>query len=197
MRVGWRGRLQSSCLTIGSMNSRDLRFEVLSGLPPYGPAAVSFPSNGKGSHSEGVVVRFYDSAGESWVGNFQGEGTQFSGVIEHPNRRDLIVISRGTGYVVDPEVRKGEGSFGCGYTASLANQDVVLFATDCDVTAIDSHGVRWCSRRISWDGIHDLRFTADQTVVHGNAAHYSSELMLFEIDVRTGEARGGSYDGPR
>lgn len=179
------------------MNARGPRFEVLSGLPPYGPVAVSFPSNGKGSHSEGVVVRFFDSAGESWVGNFQGEGTQFSGVIEHPNRRDLIVISRGTGYLVDPEARKGSSSFGYGYTAWLAGHDVVVLATDCEVTAIDSHGVRWCSRRISWNGIHDLRFAVDEKTVHGNAERYNGEMMAFEIDVRTGEARGGSYDGPR
>src|SRR5262245_16341986 len=34
------------------------RFKVLAGLAPYGAVALPFPSNGRGRHREGLVVRF-------------------------------------------------------------------------------------------------------------------------------------------
>jgi hypothetical protein len=50
-------------------------FEVLTGLPPYGPPAERFSATGQGTHREGFVVRFTDSRGRQWVGNFQAERT--------------------------------------------------------------------------------------------------------------------------
>ena len=41
-----------------------MRFEILPGLPPYGPMAISFTKNGAREHREGLVVRFYPAASE-------------------------------------------------------------------------------------------------------------------------------------
>jgi hypothetical protein len=47
-----------------------LRFEILPGLPPYGPLPVQFSATGCGTHREGFVVQF-DGSSVPWVGNDQ------------------------------------------------------------------------------------------------------------------------------
>jgi hypothetical protein len=59
-------------------------FEILPGLPPYGPPAEAFPGN-YGKHREGFVVRFTPDEGESWAGNFQPGARGCDGVFAHPN----------------------------------------------------------------------------------------------------------------
>ena len=48
-----------------------VKFEILSGLPPYGPSAEAFSATGQGKHKEGFVVRFRADDDNAWVGNFQ------------------------------------------------------------------------------------------------------------------------------
>jgi hypothetical protein len=45
-------------------------FDILLGLPPYGPMAPSFPEHGRGLFSEGLVVRFTPFGRNAWIGNF-------------------------------------------------------------------------------------------------------------------------------
>jgi hypothetical protein len=72
-----------------------MRFEVLPGLPPYGPMAISFTENGAREHREGLVVRFHPRESEPWVGNFLGGLTPYNIVLEHPNKTHIIVVARG------------------------------------------------------------------------------------------------------
>jgi hypothetical protein len=71
------------------------RFEILSGLPAYGPVAEAFSATGQGKHREGFVVRFESNSAKNWVGNFQPGLGGCSRVFEHPNGTDLIVIASG------------------------------------------------------------------------------------------------------
>src|SRR5215472_3457534 len=82
-----------------------LRFEVLPGLPPYGPPAISFTKNGPREHREGLVVRFYPKQGDAWVGNFIGGVTTCNNALDHPNKSDVIVVAQGDACIVDPDNR--------------------------------------------------------------------------------------------
>lgn len=61
-------------------------WKILKGLPAEGPLAVPFSTNGRGTHSEGLVVEFVSETGERWVGNFQPGITEFTGVLAYPPR---------------------------------------------------------------------------------------------------------------
>jgi len=82
------------------------RWEILSGLPPYGPPALNFSATGTGLHREGYVVRFFPDGTEAWVGNFQPGFVSFWDVAEHPNGEDIVVIAGGTAYVISPTAKR-------------------------------------------------------------------------------------------
>ena len=82
-----------------------MRFEILPGLPAYGPPAISFPKSDVPTFREGLVVRFQPEQSEPWVGNFLGGSTDYDRVLAHPNGREAIVVSRGHGCIVDAETK--------------------------------------------------------------------------------------------
>src|SRR4051812_18805994 len=130
-----------------------MRFEVLPGLPPYGPPAVSFTENGPREWREGQVVRFYPSDSEPWVGNFLGGLTKFSSVLHHPNGSDVIVIAMGEAVVVDPKTRTLRDRIGAQIEEIfvLEEEKSVVFRSIVDFCAIAADNTKWHSPRISWD----------------------------------------------
>src|SRR5262245_57480504 len=88
------------------------RYEVLHGLPPYGPPAEPFTATGQGAHREGFVVRFTDDDGDRWVGNLQPGLGGINAVVDHPDGRRAIVVAGGQGYIVDPNDRSSRSYFG-------------------------------------------------------------------------------------
>src|SRR5579862_3727170 len=83
-------------------------FEVLPGLPSYGPMAKPFPTSGYASHSQGFVVQFSSAKTGIWTGNFQFGLSNFSNVYDHPDGKRVLVISGGDVYAVDPELQLAE-----------------------------------------------------------------------------------------
>jgi len=73
------------------------RWEVLDGLPAYGPMSEPFSTTGQGMHREGLVDRFFPPTG-SWVGNFQRGLSSLDEVFAHPDGRHVVVVAGGTGY---------------------------------------------------------------------------------------------------
>jgi len=72
-----------------------MSFEILPGLPPYGPPAISFTPSGSLEFREGLVVRFCPDGAEPWIGNFLGGMTSCRAVLQHPNGSDVIVVVDG------------------------------------------------------------------------------------------------------
>jgi hypothetical protein len=68
-------------------------FKILPGLPPYGPLALPFPEEGRGSFSEGLVVKFSPFNKQAWVGNFHRGLSGPDIVLEYPDQRQMIVIA--------------------------------------------------------------------------------------------------------
>lgn len=168
-----------------------MRFEKLPGLPPYGPTALAF---GGPDHREGLVIRFCAATG-TWIGNFHGGYGRAEAVLEHPDKRHIVVLYCGQGYMVDPDAPRAVSTFGGGVQEvfSVPEFDAILFVDDLGLETINGQGLWWRSSRISWDGIR--RISIDGVTLHGEAFTPVGEIWVpFTVDLRTGECRDGIYE---
>ncbi|WP_431204774.1 hypothetical protein ACQ86E_06895 [Bradyrhizobium betae] len=171
-----------------------MRFEVLPGLPPYGPPAVSFTQNGPREWREGQVVCFYPSDSEPWVGNFLGGLTRFSAVLNHPNGSDVIVIAMGEAVIVDPETRSLRDSIGSQIEEIfvLEEEKFVVFRSIVDFCAMAADNTKWHSPRISWDGFRNL--TRRGLELSGEAwTPIEDAWVPFKLDLSNGQCLDAIY----
>jgi hypothetical protein len=173
-------------------------WEVLDGLPAYGPMAEPFSATGQGTHREGLVVRFVLPTG-SWVGNFQRGFSSLDEVFAHPDGRHVVVVAGGTAYVLDAEGHNLVAHFEAGIEQILLvpESGFVLLGNGLWFEALGPTGTVWRSQRISWDGMRNVSLAG--TVVRGEA--YAPEgrdgtWYPFEVHVMTGFVSGGSYNEP-
>ncbi len=171
-----------------------MRFEVLPGLPPVGPAAVSFTENGPREWREGLVIRFFPLTIDPWVGNFLGGSTKFNLVVFHPNERDVIVVAKGEAFIVDPESRTVRDRFGYDIEAviPLPTQGSLVFQGRTDFRAVRADNSSWRSSRISWDGFRDIQIHGSE--LKGEAwTPIGDEWVLFYLDLITGYCPNPAY----
>ncbi|HLY90012.1 MAG TPA: hypothetical protein VKQ27_13605 [Acetobacteraceae bacterium] len=170
------------------------KFEILRGLPSYGPIACPFPEDGRGQFREGLAVKFWKKSGATWVGNFQRGFTSFDQVMNYPDGHLVIVIAGGDGYVIDPDLMKQTHKFGGGLTFAieLVDLNLVLIGDNIRVGTFTVDGPGWDSGRISWDGIRNI-------VVNGSSLSGEAYTPIddcwqaFGIDLLTGEVTGAVY----
>ena len=173
------------------------RFEILPALPIYGPHAVAFTETGKGTHREGLVVRVWNSHGTDWVGNFQPGLGGLSAVFPHPNGRELIVVARGQGYVVDPDDQTKRDYLDSDIDAALELEElgILVLGNGLWLEAIGPRGRLWKADRLSWDGMRNIELRGQE--IHGEAwSPIEDSWMPFTVDVATGRSTGGSYTDP-
>lgn len=171
-----------------------MRFEVLPGLPPYGPMAVSFTRNGASEHREGLVVRFYPKGSDPWVGNFLGGMTACTAVLDHPNDSDVIIVAQGDACIVDPEQRTIRDRIASDITTviPLPSLGSVVFQGLTDFTAVRADGSGWSSPRISWDGFRNTEVR--EAELFGEAyTPNGDDWVPFRLCLLTGECRDGVY----
>jgi len=173
------------------------QFEVVTSLPPYGPTAEPFSATGGGTHREGYVVRFTDSRRDRWVGNFQPGLGGVDAVCEHPDRRRVLVISGGQGYIVDPDDRTHREYLGGQVEDVLPVPGRgVLLGNGLWFELVGPGGTLWTSDRISWDGMGQLR--VDGLSLTGEAWDaLTDNLVPFELDISTGHWKGGAFEENR
>jgi hypothetical protein len=167
------------------------RVTLLPGLPATGPMATPFASDWGRLGREGTVVEF-ETDRSTWVGNFEPGLWGLTAV--HPHGDRAIVLARGDVWIVDPEQRSGE--------CVLPVVDDLLEVDDpkgwifsrqgLALARIGPAGLVWHTRRISWDGLADLRVVGGKVI--GTAySHIDDGWHPFSVDLRTGRASGGSY----
>lgn len=171
------------------------RFEILTGLPPYGPLALPFPSNGAGRHREGFVVRFTPGSVGSWVGNFQRGATRYNSVLAHPDSRQVVIVAGGEGYIIDPETRSERPcimSSTINLAISVPEIEQIVLGTDMEFGVIRADGTTWKSGRLSWDGITSVSISG--ALLTGEAySPLDDSWHPFTLDLLTGEGLGGSW----
>ena len=167
-------------------------FEVLSGLPPYGPMAKPFPASGYGAHSQGFVVQFEGEKFGTWIGNFQPGLTSFSKAYEHPDGKHVVVVAAGAIYIVDPDTQAAEESGGMvSSVIQISEKNALLFDDNIYLSLIGAH-VTWQTKRLSWDGIRNLSISGD--FVLGQGWRYDDTWHDFAVSLANGSHTGGAYD---
>jgi hypothetical protein len=172
-----------------------MRFEILPGLPPYGPTAISFTMNGAHEHREGLVVRFYPAASEPWVGNFIEGDTACNVVLDYPNGTWVIVVAQGGVCFVDPErptvIDRMAGDVT--QVISVPLLGLVVFQCSTDFIAMGADNSGWHSPRISWDGFRNIE--VHDTELLGEAYTPSGDAWVpFRLDLLTGHCTDGIYE---
>jgi hypothetical protein len=149
-----------------------------------------------GTHSEGFVVRFLPNAEASWVGNFQPGLTDMHDVMPHPDDKRLIVIAGGEAYVIDESDPTTWTHFGgsINFAEAIPDLDAVLFGNGLWFELLGSESTIWQTRRISWDGMRDLRLQG--LTLTGRSWCYDDTWSDFTVDLVEGTVVGGSYNGP-
>ncbi|KRR18870.1 hypothetical protein CQ13_10595 [Bradyrhizobium retamae] len=173
-----------------------MRFEILPGLPPYGPRAVSFTGRGEHEFREGLVVRFYPEKSDPWVGNFLGGMTNCTAVLDHPNGADVIVVADGHTCVIDPESRAMRDCAAWDDIAAvfpLHQLGLVVFQGLVDFAAVRSDNSGWISPRISWDSFRNVK--VHETELTGEAWTPVGDIWApFTLDLLTGHCADGIYE---
>jgi hypothetical protein len=170
------------------------RFRVLPGLPATGAWPEQFSETGRGTHSEGFVVEFFPELKPPWVGNFQPGLTSYNAVLALPNGRLMIVVASGQAYVIDPDECRLLTTFGGQLDTFLAAPEagLLFFSDGIYIEAWNTNSRQWRTRRISWDGIWDLRVEQDR--LKGQAWNpFEDSESPFSVDLKTGDVEGGSY----
>ena len=170
-------------------------FEVMPGLPGYGPAAESFTATGKGAHREGYVVRITPTVGSPWVGNFQPGLTNFSGVFRQPDGQALVIVSRGQGYLVDSLDPHSRGFLSADISAvyPLPERSGLIINRGTCLVAIDGSGELWRTPRFSWDGIYDVEVQYPE--LRGLSwSPLTDTDVPFTVNLSNGDVVGGSYN---
>jgi hypothetical protein len=163
----------------------------LPGLPPYGDAAKNFPE--PNAFREGLVVSFTPTTGDRWVGNFKCGPNSPHGIHEELGEQAILVVAGGDAYLVNATEQRANLEASCVRSVKFEpDLDIFIFTDDFGVMAIGKSGVRWRSRRVSWDGITQLEKKGMS--LHGLAYNIDDlPPTPFVIDLETGHASGGSY----
>jgi hypothetical protein len=171
------------------------RYEVLDGLPPYGPMYIPVSEDGEQFYSEGLVIRFFKSDGTDWVANFEPGWTDLSLVVDYPDRNRIVVIAKGQGYIMTPDQEKPIDTFGINIKEAIqTTENNIILISDTDVQLMNSDGTIWQSERISWDGIKDLKFQDNVlTGLSYDPTNSNNAWVPFSIDFATMQITGGSY----
>lgn len=173
------------------------RFEILPGLPPYGPLAKPFPADGP-HYSEGFVVRFFLLDGTNWVGNFRLGCSGCNAVQGLIGEKLYLIVSNGAGYIVDIESASLVAEVGDSYVHTvLAVPDLGLVVSggQCNFQAIGIDGQQlWESAEVSFDGMRNVAL--DGSLVKGEGSDPDDVWYPFQIDLTTEEVFGGAYQSP-
>lgn len=166
-------------------------FRVLPGLPGSGPPPLQFNATGQGMHREGFVVEFTPPNAPPWVGNFHPGLSSFCGIVNDVTAHNVIVVSRGQGYVVSLATGELRRSFGGGIELLLPIPDLqaVLMSNGLWFELCRGELELWRTKRLSWDGIRNVTMVAG--VLHGEGWRFDESWHPFEIDLSTGATRGG------
>lgn len=108
---------------------------------------------------------------------------------------NLIVISGGLGYVMQPDNEKPVKTFGGSIDKAIRFDEEKLFASDdTQIIEISATGEQWISPRIAWDGIKDIEIeNGTLTGLSFDPMDDNNEWVPFSINLATKQIESGSY----
>lgn len=144
-----------------------------------------------------MVVQFEPPDGPGWIGNFAPGVAGADDVLAHPNGTDVVVISTGQMWQVNPNTRDAVCLAAAVFGAwGLSDPPRLLINNqDLEFLCIGEVGLIWATHRISWDGFRRIRLGRE--TLEGEAWSPIDEQWLpFRVNLADGSVIGGSYNGP-
>ena len=170
----------------------DKKYEVLEGFSACkdGENVVSVGS--QPNYSEGTLIRFYKSNGESFVANFPNKSKLEAEV--YSLKEKLLILISGFAFVVNSETDDEIVCIGRGVEHLLKYKDCYVLGTFTHIIFLKQDGEIFTSKRISWDGLKDLKI--DNNVLTGLAydpTNSNQPWSPFILNLVTKEIQGGTY----
>jgi hypothetical protein len=175
----------------------DYQCELLEELPNGTRRQCYFPGGTELGGRGGLMVSVQPHEGEEWLGIFAVGVLSRRGanaVLSMPHPRQLCVVSRGQGYIVEVtsareiEVISMEPILG---VMPAPAGGLLLMHDFSRVRAYGRNGRAWTTPAISWDGIQLREVT--ERAVHGTAWDAPNKKHVpFVIDLATGAQEGGA-----
>lgn len=175
----------------------DYDCEVLEELPNRSSPRWYFPGGTAVGGRAGLIVRVQPNLGDEWVGVFAFGDVSMRGVsavLSMPGPRQLCVVSRGAGYIVDAasarEIEEISMTPILGIMPVPAKA-LLLMHDYSRVRAYGRDGLAWSTPAISWDGIEIQEVT--DTALRGTGWDSpNNKHVPFAIDLATGGHEGGA-----
>ena len=171
-------------------------YRILSSVP-NDSISERFNTKDTERERETLLLEVLPDTGNNWVGIFQPGHYEFSGVYQHPNSIDLIIVSRGQGYIINPESRQLLETFnGCIFSViDLPETYYILFQDASSLLCYDCSGFLWENTEIAWDSVRGLKVTGN---ILSGEFHRSHEDVWasFWLNLKTGSVHKGEYSLP-
>lgn len=175
----------------------DYDCEILEELPNRTSRRYYFPGGTEAGGRGGLMVAVQPHEGEEWLGIFAVGDLSPRGVnavLSMPHPRQLCVVSRGQGYIVEVTAAREIETISIepilGVMPAPASGLLVMHDFS-RVRAYGRDGRAWSTPAISWDGIQLLEVT--ERAVHGTAWDSPNNCHVpFVIDLATGAHEGGA-----
>ena len=160
----------------------------------YYPGALT--SGGR----DGVLVRICPDEGPPWLATFAfGEFAPESplGIFTTPDPHRLCVVAKGPAYFVsanDPTSWEEVCVTPVLDIRPIRNSEIMVFADFTQLVAYGATGMKWKTKRLSWDGLKIGEVT--DTSIKGEYWDFRSDRVeTFVVDLATGTNRGGVEEG--
>lgn len=140
------------------------------------------------------VVGFNPTIGDVWSGSFECGPEGISGFYATPSPDTVCCILKGQGYwvpVLSPESYQLIPSVPIKEVISIVEKNLIIFVDYTSIAAFDETGLRWSTRRLSWDGLKIDR-VVDERIEGRGWDSPKGEYVAFAVDLDSGTSRGGS-----
>jgi len=158
-----------------------------------------YPNASEHGGHDGVIIRIFPEHTSSWVGVFAfGRITPsgVTGVFTTPNPERICVVSKGEGYMVSssiPTVWEPIQTRPIIDVRPVYAMRIIVFASFNELTAYDNNGLKWKTKRLTWDGMNIIQVT--DHIIRGEFFDIATERYeSFVVDLETGNHEGGIKD---
>lgn len=154
-----------------------------------------YPGGGQGGQ-DGLLVRISPRAHAPWLGLFAfgyASPKSNTGLYSWPMPDRLCVVSSGAGYLVnvnDPTEYSSLEVEPVLAVLPIGASEIIVFANYTELIAYGSTGLKWKSKRISWDGFRVT--TTKATFIEGEVWNPRVEANTkFRVSLVDGGTEGG------
>ena len=118
-----------------------------------------------------------------------------TGIFACPNPNDLLAVAGGYAYLIDtlaPELCLHLPLRPTTQILPAPAAHLILLAGFHNILAVDANGLRWQSKRLSWEGVSMIEVS--DLRLHGTGWNLHTDREVpFSIDLATGDHEGGGF----